>query len=66
VSVVPITETLRHIAPRRARAELPDHRLDKHAIALSAVSANMAWPSGQRVLNSRKLIVPQSIDHGLF
>ena len=65
VGVVPIAKALRQIAPRSARAEFPDHRLDEQTIATLAVAPDMARPSRQQVLNASKLIIPQAITfHG--
>jgi hypothetical protein len=61
VRVLPAAEALRQITPRRARAEFPDHRLNKQPVAAIAVAPNVARAARQQILNPRKLVVPQTI-----
>ena len=61
VNVLPIAEALGQIAPRRPRAELPNHPLDKKPIAQCAIASDMPRTARQQMLNSHKLVVPQPI-----
>src|ERR1700733_5508405 len=61
VDVLPGSKPLRKIPPRRARAELPDHRFDEQAIAHIAVAPNAPGTPRKQSFNPRKLVVTQSI-----
>ena len=61
VNVLPIAEALGQIAPRRPRAEFPNHRLNKKSIAQLAIASDMSWTTRQQMFNPRKLIVAQSV-----
>ena len=52
VSILPGAKTLGQIAPRRPRAELPNHRLDKKPIAQRAIASDMAGTARQQMFNS--------------
>jgi len=57
VNVLPGAEALRQIAPRRPRAEFPDHRLNEKPIAQRAIPSDVAGPTRQQMFNPRKLVV---------
>ena len=61
MNVLPIAEALGQIAPRRPRAEFPNHRLNKKSIAQLAIASDMSWTTRQQMFNPRKLIVAQSV-----
>jgi hypothetical protein len=60
VNVLPVAEALGQIAPRRPRAEFPNHRLNEKTIAQLAIASDMSWTARQQMFNPRKLIVAQS------
>jgi hypothetical protein len=59
--VVPVCQTLWQIPPRRAGAELPDHRRNKQPVADNAARPGVARPPRKQILNPGKLIVPTSM-----
>jgi hypothetical protein len=61
VNVLPIAEALGQIAPRRPRAEFPNHRLNEKAIAQGAIASDTPRTTRQQMFNPRKLLVAQSI-----
>jgi|HubBroStandDraft_3_1064219.scaffolds.fasta_scaffold46103_3 hypothetical protein len=61
VNVLPIAEALGQIAPRRPRAEFPNHRLNEEAIAQRAIASDMPRTTRQQMFNPPKLLVVQSI-----
>ena len=61
VDVLPSSEPLGKIAPRRAGTKLPDHRLDKKPIAQLAVPPDSARTTRKQTLNPRELIVAQRV-----
>ena len=61
VNVLPIAEALGQIAPRRPRAEFPNHRLNEKSIAQFAIASDMSRTTRQKMFNPRKLVVAQSV-----
>lgn len=57
-SAVPIAEFRGQIAPRRARANDPEHRFNKHPV-VAARGAALAVRSDDRLTNTRPMIVAQ-------
>jgi len=73
VDVLAVAEALRNVTPRRAGAELPDHRLaelpdhrlNEQAVAAVAVASGRARPPRQKMLDPGELVIPQCIaPHG--
>ena len=61
MSVLPVAEALGQIAPRRPRAEFPNHRLNEKPIAQRAIPSDMPRTTRQQMVNPRKLVVAQSV-----
>src|SRR5664279_882441 len=59
--VTPTAEMFRQIAPWRADAEFPDHRIDEKTVANIAVAPDRAGAAGKQIFNPGELIVAQSM-----
>jgi len=57
----PAAEMYGQIAPRRARPDLPDNRVNEKLVAMIAVAADRARATGKQVFNPVELVVQQSI-----
>ena len=69
MDVLAVAEALRNVTPRRAGAELPDHRLNEQAVAAVAVASGRARPPRQKMLDPGELgvaVVAPAIANALY
>ncbi len=61
VNVLPSTEARRHVAPRNALPEFPDHGLYEKLVASFAVAPDMSGTARQQVFDPSEFVVAQSL-----